>query len=33
MARKLRGDGFDRAYALKGGWREWQRSQFPVEEK
>ena len=33
MARKLRGDGFTKAYALKGGWREWQRSQYPVEEK
>ncbi|MBZ4659482.1 MAG: hypothetical protein JG766_1405, partial [Desulfacinum sp.] len=20
-------------YALKGGWHEWHRAQFPVEEK
>ena len=33
MARKLRGDGYAKAYALKGGWRVWQRSQFPVEDK
>jgi 3-mercaptopyruvate sulfurtransferase SseA len=25
--------GFQKVYALKGGWHEWHRAQFPVEEK
>ena len=26
-------DGYTNVYALKGGWREWFRSEYPVEEK
>jgi len=25
--------GFTDVYALKGGWQEWFRAKFPVEEK
>jgi len=25
--------GYTDVYALKGGWREWSRAEFPVEEK
>jgi 3-mercaptopyruvate sulfurtransferase SseA len=25
--------GYDKVYALKGGWREWFRSKYPYEEK
>jgi len=25
--------GFTDVYALKGGWRDWFRSKYPVEEK
>jgi rhodanese-related sulfurtransferase len=25
--------GYTKVYALKGGWREWFRAKFPVEEK
>ena len=27
------GDGYGKVYALKGGWREWYRARYPVEEK
>jgi 3-mercaptopyruvate sulfurtransferase SseA len=26
-------DGYKNVFALKGGWQEWYRAQFPVEEK
>jgi 3-mercaptopyruvate sulfurtransferase SseA len=26
-------DGYADVYALKGGWREWFRTKYPVEEK
>jgi len=26
-------NGYTKVYALKGGWREWQRQKFPVEPK
>jgi 3-mercaptopyruvate sulfurtransferase SseA len=26
-------NGYTTVYALKGGWREWFRSDYPVEEK
>jgi rhodanese-related sulfurtransferase len=26
-------DGYTNVYALKGGWREWFRAKYPVEEK
>jgi rhodanese-related sulfurtransferase len=25
--------GYTKVYALKGGWREWFRAEFPVDEK
>jgi len=25
--------GFTKVYALKGGWHEWFRSKYPVDEK
>jgi rhodanese-related sulfurtransferase len=25
--------GYAKAYALKGGWNEWKKVQFPVEAK
>jgi rhodanese-related sulfurtransferase len=33
VARKLQAKGFTKVYALKGGWREWFRAKYPVEEK
>jgi rhodanese-related sulfurtransferase len=33
MAQKLVKKGYARVYALKGGWHEWYRAKFPVEEK
>jgi hypothetical protein len=26
-------DGYQRVFALKGGWRKWFRDQYPVEVK
>jgi rhodanese-related sulfurtransferase len=26
-------NGYTNVYALKGGWREWFRAKYPVEEK
>jgi 3-mercaptopyruvate sulfurtransferase SseA len=26
-------DGFTQVYALKGGWREWFRAQYPFESR
>jgi len=25
--------GFTKVYALKGGWNEWYKAEFPVEKK
>jgi rhodanese-related sulfurtransferase len=33
MAQKLIDKGYGKVYALKGGWREWNRSKYPIEEK
>jgi rhodanese-related sulfurtransferase len=33
VARKLQKSGYNKVYALKGGWKEWFRSKYPVEEK
>jgi len=27
------GKGYKKVYALKGGWHEWFRAKYPVEEK
>jgi rhodanese-related sulfurtransferase len=33
MARKLRGKGYTKVYALEGGWTEWKNSDYPLEKK
>jgi hydroxylamine dehydrogenase len=33
VALQLINDGFTKVYALKGGWREWIKEQFPTEKK
>ncbi len=33
LAQKLMERGYDKVYALKGGWNEWQRAKYPVEPK
>jgi len=33
MAQTLIKKGFNKVYALKGGWREWLKSGFPTEAK
>jgi rhodanese-related sulfurtransferase len=33
LARKLIDKGYTDVSALKGGWREWQRNNLPVEAK
>ena len=30
---KLMAEGYGKVYALKGGWHEWFRAKYPVEEK
>jgi len=25
--------GYEKVYALKGGWREWSRAEYPTEPK
>jgi rhodanese-related sulfurtransferase len=32
MAQELVNAGYKNVYALSGGWREWFRAKFPVEE-
>jgi len=33
MAQKLMDEGYSKVFALKGGWHEWFRAKYPVEEK
>jgi rhodanese-related sulfurtransferase len=33
LAQKLMDKGYDKVYALKGGWHEWHRAKYPVEQK
>jgi rhodanese-related sulfurtransferase len=33
LAQKLIDKGFTDVYALKGGWQDWFRNKYPVEEK
>jgi rhodanese-related sulfurtransferase len=33
VALQLKGKGFDKVYALKGGWRDWQDKGYSVEPK
>jgi 3-mercaptopyruvate sulfurtransferase SseA len=33
VAQKLMDVGFTKVYALKGGWKEWLRADYPTEKK
>jgi rhodanese-related sulfurtransferase len=33
VAQELIGMGFTHIYALKGGWNEWFKANYPTEEK
>jgi 3-mercaptopyruvate sulfurtransferase SseA len=33
MARQFISMGYPKVFALKGGWREWSKENFPVEPK
>jgi rhodanese-related sulfurtransferase len=33
VAQELLDNGFTKVYALKGGWNEWVRANFPTEPK
>ena len=33
MARHFLSKGFQKVYALKGGWRDWEEAEYPVEQK
>ncbi|MBF0404556.1 MAG: hypothetical protein HQL00_11370 [Nitrospirae bacterium] len=33
MAQILLQMGYTKVYALKGGWNEWEKAQYPVESK
>jgi rhodanese-related sulfurtransferase len=33
VAQQLMEKGFDKVYALKGGWHEWENKKYPVEPK
>jgi 3-mercaptopyruvate sulfurtransferase SseA len=33
LAQKLMGMGYTKVYALKGGWKEWSKSNYPIEKK
>jgi 3-mercaptopyruvate sulfurtransferase SseA len=33
VAQKLMDMGYKKVYALKGGWREWLKADYPTEKK
>jgi 3-mercaptopyruvate sulfurtransferase SseA len=33
LAQKLMGMGYSKVYALKGGWKEWSKANYPTEKK
>jgi rhodanese-related sulfurtransferase len=33
VAQELIETGFTKVYALKGGWNEWYKAEYPVEKK
>jgi rhodanese-related sulfurtransferase len=33
VAQELVAMGFTKVYALKGGWNDWYKAEFPVEKK
>jgi rhodanese-related sulfurtransferase len=33
MARQFVSLGYSKVYALKGGWEEWRKANYPVETK
>jgi len=33
VAQELKGKGYAKVYALKGGWKAWEKAGFPTEAK
>jgi rhodanese-related sulfurtransferase len=33
VAQELKDKGFTKVYALKGGWKDWEKAGFPTEKK
>jgi rhodanese-related sulfurtransferase len=33
VALQLMDKGYTKVYALKGGWKEWEKAKFPAEKK
>jgi 3-mercaptopyruvate sulfurtransferase SseA len=33
VVQRLAGMGYTKVYALKGGWREWLKENYPTEKK
>jgi rhodanese-related sulfurtransferase len=33
VALQLMDKGYTKVYALKGGWKEWEKAKFPTEKK
>jgi 3-mercaptopyruvate sulfurtransferase SseA len=33
VAQKLMALGYNKVYALKGGWKEWSKAKYPTEKK
>jgi len=33
MAKQMIEMGFTKVFALKGGWREWEKAQYPIDPK
>jgi rhodanese-related sulfurtransferase len=33
VAQELEGQGYTKVYALKGGWKDWEKAGFPTEKK
>jgi rhodanese-related sulfurtransferase len=33
VAQEVKGHGYTKVYALKGGWKDWEKAGFPTEKK
>jgi rhodanese-related sulfurtransferase len=33
VAQELKAKGYTKVYALKGGWKDWEKAGFPTEKK
>jgi 3-mercaptopyruvate sulfurtransferase SseA len=33
VAQEAKAAGYPKVYALKGGWKEWEKAGFPIEKK